>query len=221
MPVQIKLSQITVDGQEFRATAPARGSSGAAGYDLSAYLPTGQFKVQIPNRTIALQAPVKKHGPVLSYESITVYNTVVEELDEVGTVMDHIPPGARALIPTGVQMAIPEDEYGRVAPRSGLAWKAGIDVMAGIIDSDYRGDIGVILVNMSAKPFHVRHGDRVAQLIFERISLHTLEVTDGELPESGRGAGGYGSTGTTTAQVNTMPPVPGNAEIALRNIAKP
>lgn len=85
--------------------------------------------------------------------------------------------------------------YGRIAPRSGLAWKNHIDVGAGVIDEDYRGNIGVVLFNHSNEDFKVIKGDRIAQLICQRIEYPVLqEVTN--LDNTSRGAGGFGSTGT-------------------------
>lgn len=106
-----------------------------------------------------------------------------------------IPPNQRRLINTGVSMAIQWNYYGRIAPRSGLAWKNGIDVLAGVIDSDYRGVIKVILQNLdSDKKFIVRKGDRIAQLIIERCYYPPLsEVVN--LDNTERAAGGFGSTG--------------------------
>jgi dUTP pyrophosphatase len=106
-----------------------------------------------------------------------------------------IAPGARALIKTGTTIQIADGYYGRIAPRSGLAYKFGIHVMAGVIDSDYRGDIGVILYNSGNASFTVIKGDRIAQIIFERYYAPTLTQCD-ELVETARGAGGFGSTGT-------------------------
>lgn len=106
-----------------------------------------------------------------------------------------IPAGDKAIVPTDISMAVPAGLYGRVAPRSGLAVKHFIDVGAGVIDSDYRGPVGVVLFNFGKAPFEVKRGDRVAQLILERIaSLPVLKVDD--LDETVRGAGGFGSTGT-------------------------
>eukprot|EP00250_Pteridium_aquilinum_P011891 c20371_g1_i2 orf=280-663(-) len=83
------------------------------------------------------------------------------------------------------------------APRSGLAWKHSIDVGAGVIDADYRGPVGVVLFNLSDQDFAIKSGDRVAQLILERIvTPEVLEVDD--LEETGRGEGGFGSTGIAT-----------------------
>jgi dUTP pyrophosphatase len=97
-------------------------------------------------------------------------------------------------ISTSVFLEIPYGFYGRVAPRSGLAYKCGIDVFAGVIDSSYRGEIGVILYNASTMDFVVRTGDKVAQIIFEKCySPVLLEVS--ELSDTSRGEGGFGSTG--------------------------
>jgi dUTP pyrophosphatase len=99
----------------------------------------------------------------------------------------------RALVPTGIALAIPEGLYGRVAPRSGLAVRSGIDVGAGVIDRDYREELRVLLFNFTAQPFEVRTGDRVAQLVFERAGEPVLEIAE-SLDETGR-VGGFGSTG--------------------------
>ena len=105
-----------------------------------------------------------------------------------------VPARGKALIPTDLSIAIPEGTYGRVAPRSGLAWKHSIDVGAGVIDADYRGPLGVILFNHSDVDFEVKVGDRIAQLIIEKIMTpDVLEVDD--LDSTTRGAGGFGSTG--------------------------
>lgn len=105
-----------------------------------------------------------------------------------------IPARGKALIKTDLAMAIPDGCYGRVAPRSGLAWKHSIDVGAGVIDADYRGNVGVILFNFSDKDFDVKAGDRIAQLILERIATPDVVEAD-DLDDSARGAGGFGSTG--------------------------
>ncbi len=103
-------------------------------------------------------------------------------------------PGKRVLVRTGVFMAIPSGHYGRVAPRSGLAYNNGIDVLAGVVDSDYRGEIGVILINLGVQTFSVRSGMRIAQLLICPVNSVDLVEVD-ELRPSGRGKSGYGSTG--------------------------
>ncbi len=101
------------------------------------------------------------------------------------------------MIQTGVVLQIPGDCYARIAPRSGLALKHGIDVLAGVVDSNYRNTIQVILQNHGQQAFKVKVGDRIAQLIFERIYLpETIEqVLIDELSETTRGENGLGSSG--------------------------
>ncbi|KAN0065640.1 Deoxyuridine 5'-triphosphate nucleotidohydrolase [Thecaphora frezii] len=105
-----------------------------------------------------------------------------------------IEKGKRKVVQTGISLAIPEGHYGRVAPRSGLASKHGIDVGAGVIDSDYRGLLGVLLFNFGDVDFTINVGDRIAQLVIEQISTPPIEEVD-NLDETVRGAGGFGSTG--------------------------
>jgi dUTP pyrophosphatase len=107
---------------------------------------------------------------------------------------NEVPARGRKLIKTDIAVAIPSGTYARVAPRSGLAFKHGIDVMAGVIDEDYRGAVGVILYNTSDEPFQVSIGDRIAQLILEKIETPLVNVVE-ELDETDRGEGGFGSTG--------------------------
>ncbi|HJR06920.1 MAG TPA: dUTP diphosphatase [Pyrinomonadaceae bacterium] len=102
--------------------------------------------------------------------------------------------GARASVRTGLSVAIPEGFYGRVAPRSGLAVNYGLDVLAGVIDSDYRGEIICALVNHGRETFVIEAGQRIAQLIVEAIITPEPAWAD-SLDETARGAGGFGSTG--------------------------
>jgi dUTP pyrophosphatase len=130
------------------ATLPLRGSTGAAGYDISS-----------------------------AYDYI-------------------VPARGKAMCLTDIVMVIPHGHYGRVAPRSGLTWKHSIDVGAGVIDEDYRGNVGVILFNHSEVDFEVKRGDRIAQLVLEHISTpEVIEVQS--LDETERATGGFGSTGIT------------------------
>jgi len=106
-------------------------------------------------------------------------------------------PGERASVPTGIAVAIPEGCAGFVVPRSGLAAKHGIGVVnaPGLIDSGYRGEIRVLLVNLDQnEAFELRRGERIAQLVIQRVEEATLREV-GELPPSARGEGGFGSTG--------------------------
>ena len=127
------------------AVLPTRGSTGAAGYDLSA----------------AKDCVVPARG--------------------------------KALVPTDLSIAIPSGTYARIAPRSGLAWKNSIDVGAGVVDEDYRGPVGIILFNHSDVDFNIKAGDKVAQLILEKIAIAEVEEVE-SLDETVRGDGGYGST---------------------------
>lgn len=102
--------------------------------------------------------------------------------------------GQRAAVRTGLSVAIPEGFYGRVAPRSGLAIEHGLDVLAGVIDSDYRGEIRCALINHGGEPVLIKTGQRVAQLVIEAIATPEAVWTE-ELEETARGAGGFGSTG--------------------------
>jgi dUTP pyrophosphatase len=115
-------------------------------------------------------------------------------------------PKERALIPTGIAIALPPGFEGQVRPRSGLALRAGITVLnsPGTIDSDYRGEIGVILVNLGDAAYTLRRGDRIAQLVISPVAQAAWAVTD-ELPASGRASAGFGSTeraGETPASSN-------------------
>jgi dUTP pyrophosphatase len=107
-----------------------------------------------------------------------------------------VPARGRAVVNTGVVIQMPPGCYGRVAPRSGLAAKRGIDVGAGVIDADYRGVIGVVLFNHDDHDFHVDIGDRIAQLILEQALMGVTITQVQELSTTKRGADGFGSTGT-------------------------
>jgi dUTP pyrophosphatase len=106
-------------------------------------------------------------------------------------------PGARALVPTGIAVAIPAGYAGYVLPRSGVALRHGVTVLnaPGLIDAGYRGEIQVLLVNHDASPVTFARGTRIAQLVIQRVERAQLGESE-ELPPSGRGSGGFGSTGT-------------------------
>ena len=114
-------------------------------------------------------------------------------------------PGRRALIPTGIAIALPAGYEAQVRPRSGLALKHGVTVLnsPGTIDADYRGEVGVILINHGDQPFTVERGQRIAQLVIARYERAAWAESPA-LPDSARGAGGFGSTGqfgtTSSAQ---------------------
>ena len=106
-------------------------------------------------------------------------------------------PLERRLIPTGLFMELPEGFEAQIRPRSGLALKKGISVLntPGTIDADYRGEIGIILVNLSNEAFEVEHGERICQMVINKVETMQWSQVD-SLEESGRGAGGFGHTGT-------------------------
>ncbi len=107
-----------------------------------------------------------------------------------------IQPGARALVPTGLTIAVPAGYEAQVRPRSGLALKHGVTCLnsPGTIDSDYRGEVGVILANLGPEAFTIRRGDRIAQMVVAAYASVAWEETN-SLDETRRGAGGFGSTG--------------------------
>ena len=110
-------------------------------------------------------------------------------------------PGERALVPTGIAIALPPGYEGQVRPRSGLALRAGVTVLnaPGTIDADYRGEIQVVLVNLGREAVTVRRGDRIAQLVVAPVTRIVWQEVPA-LPASGRGDGGFGSTGTGGAR---------------------
>ena len=130
-------------------------------------------------------------------------------LDLLAAVPDAItlPPLGRALVPTGIAIAVPVGYEAQVRPRSGLALKQGITVLnaPGTIDADYRGEVGVVLINLSQAPVTLRRGERIAQLLLARVArLAWDEVTT--LPVTARGEGGFGSTGLGAGDLQSAIP---------------
>ncbi len=126
-----------------------------------------------------------------------------------------VPAHERRMVHTGLAVAVPPGTYGRVAPRSGLAVRHGIDVLAGVIHPDYRGALGVMLMNTSGTAFKVRAGDRIAQLVLERVETPGVRLVQ-ELDSTERGEGGFGSTGVTAL---ASPGRPETAPIELGPLA--
>jgi len=117
-------------------------------------------------------------------------------LDLRASELSRLEPGERRLVPTGLAVAIPEGHAGFVLPRSGLAMQKGVTVLnaPGLIDSGYRGELKVLLINHGAEPVIIARGERIAQLVIQRVASATLVEVD-RLPDSARGGGGFGSTG--------------------------
>lgn len=107
-----------------------------------------------------------------------------------------IPPGERALVSTGIALAVPPGYEAQIRPRSGLALRDGLTLLnaPGTVDADYRGTVRLILVNHGAAPVTIRRGERLAQMVIARVERAALEIVE-ELPESRRGEGGFGHTG--------------------------
>lgn len=150
--------------------------------------------MSLPARAPALKVKVLAHGQGLP---LPAYQTAgAAGLDLMSAVALTLAPGARALVPTGLSVAIPAGYEGQVRPRSGLALKHGVTVVnaPGTIDCDYRGELCVLLINHGAQPFEVSRGARVAQLVLAPVVQLAVEETD-DLDETSRGAGAFGSTG--------------------------
>lgn len=131
--------------------------------------------------------------PLPSYESKAAAGMDIRAaLEEPLT----LAPGKRALVPTGLKMAMPPGYEAQIRPRSGLAWRNGITMLntPGTIDADYRGEVKVLAVNLGDEPFTIQHGDRIAQMVIAPVQQCRPVQTE-DLPDSERGEGGFGSTG--------------------------
>jgi dUTP pyrophosphatase len=141
------------------------------------------------------QLPHGRGLPLPAYQSLDAAG-----LDLLAAVHQDVPvmlgPGTHALVPTGLIIALPKGYEAQIRPRSGLAAKHGITVLnaPGTIDADYRGEIGVLLINHGGRDFTIRRGERIAQLIIAPVSRVELVAVD-SLPATDRGRGGFGSTG--------------------------
>lgn len=133
--------------------------------------------------------------PLPSYESTHAAGMDIRAALEEPVVLG---PGERALIPTGLQMALPEGFEAQIRPRSGLAWRNGITMLntPGTIDADYRGEIKVLAINHGKDSFTINHGDRIAQMVIAPIRQFPVDEVN-DLPGTERGDGGFGSTGVS------------------------
>ena len=145
-----------------------------------------------------IEVPLQRlpHGAGLPLPSYATADAA--GLDLLAAVADAIElaPGARLLVPTGISIALPPGYEAQLRPRSGLALKHGVTLLnsPGTIDADYRGEVGVILINLGEAPFRLQRGDRIAQLVIAPVARLTWRESEA-LSESTRGAGGFGSTG--------------------------
>lgn len=151
--------------------------------------------------TAPLHVPLKRlpHGADLPLPAYATADAA--GLDLLAAVAEPVTlkPGERRLIPTGLSIAVPPGFEAQVRPRSGLALKHGVTVLnaPGTVDADYRGEVGVILINHGDQPFVINRGERIAQMVVAAYSrVEWIEAA--ELPQTQRGAGGFGSTGTGT-----------------------
>ncbi len=139
------------------------------------------------------QMPTKGSLTAAGYDLYALEDTVIPATGHTDLAHDKIAVG-RGSVRTGIAIGLPHATYGRISPRSGLAVKHGIDVLAGVVDEGYTGEVIVLLANLTSEAFQIKAGDRVAQLVVERIALCEIEECS-ELGETDRGAGGFGSTG--------------------------
>jgi len=142
-----------------------------------------------PREPVPLPARVGEAGSLPEYASAGAAGADLRASESA-----LIPPGGRVAVPTALHLQIPPGHVGLVWPRSGLAVRHGIDTLAGVIDSDYRGEVRVVLVNHGAEPFLVAKGDRVAQLLVQPVERAAFLAVP-RIDETDRGGSGFGSTG--------------------------
>ncbi|HSD30009.1 MAG TPA: dUTP diphosphatase [Vicinamibacteria bacterium] len=144
---------------------------------------------EIPPSPFPLPTLVGEGGSLPEYSSTGAAGADLRASEAV-----EIAPGARTAVPTALRLQIPPGHVGLVWPRSGLAVRHGIDTLAGVIDSDYRGEVRVVLVNHGDEPFRIERGDRVAQLLVQRVERAAFAAV-ASIADTDRGEGGFGSSG--------------------------
>ncbi|MEQ8252613.1 MAG: dUTP diphosphatase [Oceanibaculum nanhaiense] len=154
--------------------------------------------------SIALPVRILPHGEGLD---LPAYQTADSAgLDLVAAVEAEmvLNPGERALVPTGLAIALPSGYEAQIRPRSGLAFKHGMTVLnsPGTVDADYRGEVKVLMINLGQEPFAVKRGERIAQMVVAPVTQIVWQPV-ADLDETARGAGGFGSTGTATGTAGT------------------
>lgn len=143
----------------------------------------------IPAAPVPLPTCVGENGSLPEYSSTGAAGADLRASESL-----EIAPGARTAVPTALRLQIPPGHVGLVWPRSGLAVRHGIDTLAGVIDSDYRGEVRVVLVNHGDEPFRIQRGDRIAQLLIQRVERAAFAAV-ASIDETDRGEGGFGSSG--------------------------
>jgi len=150
---------------------------------------------------VSIQITRLTHGKDIELPSYETVGSAGMDIRAAVSEPMSIKPGSRALVPSGFKMALPQGYEAQIRPRSGLALKKGITLpnSPGTIDTDYRGEVGVILMNLGEEPFVIERGDRIAQMVIAPITVGVWVEAD-ELTETVRGEGGFGSTGVATAK---------------------
>jgi len=143
----------------------------------------------LPAAPVPIRTCVGENGSLPEYSTTGAAGADLRASEPV-----EIAPGARTAVPTALRLQIPPGHVGLVWPRSGLAVRHGIDTLAGVIDSDYRGEVRVVLVNHGDEPFRIEKGDRIAQLLVQPVERAAFAAA-ASIDETDRGAGGFGSSG--------------------------
>jgi dUTP pyrophosphatase len=144
---------------------------------------------ELPRVPVPVAACVGENGSLPEYSSAGAAGADLRASEPV-----EIAPGGRTAVPTALRLQIPPGHVGLVWPRSGLAVRHGIDTLAGVIDSDYRGEVRVVLVNHGEEAFRIERGDRIAQLLVQRVERAAFAAVP-TIDETDRGEGGFGSSG--------------------------
>lgn len=154
--------------------------------------------------SIALPVRILPHGEGLALPAYQTADSAGLDLVAAVEAAMVLQPGERALVPTGLAIALPSGYEAQIRPRSGLAFKHGLTVLnsPGTIDADYRGELKVLMINLGQEPFAVKRGERIAQMVVAPVTQIAWQPV-ADLDETARGAGGFGSTGTATGTAGT------------------
>lgn len=155
------------------------------------------MKSGVDENSVTIKCRILPHGQGMPLPSYATSGSAGLDLAAAVTDDIFVQPGGRALVPTGIQIAVPEGFEAQVRPRSGLAFKNSIVLpnSPGTIDSDYRGEVKVIVMNLGDTAFRISRGMRIAQMVIAPVAAGNLQVVE-ELPRSDRGEGGFGHTGS-------------------------